>query len=144
MVGIIDSLVLLIKQLYNIQSCYKAELFGGCTLEKLLEKLKEYLKMETEIPFDEFSEYYRNLIAELNQTFNDLDRENRVKALYICSIVQSNAEARAKESKATAKTFKKISAKCAFWTDAIKFNLGKDGMSSEEIEQATEEINASI
>ncbi len=113
-------------------------------MEKLLEKLKEYLKMETEIPFEEFSEYYRDLIAELNQTFNDLDRENRLKALYICSIVQSNADARAKESKATAKTFKKISSKCAFWTDAIKFNLGKDGMSAEEIEQATEEINASI
>ena len=113
-------------------------------MDKLLEKLKEYLHMETEIPFEEFSEYYRNLIAELNQTFNDLDRENRLKALYICSIVQSNAEARAKESKVNAKTFKKISAKCAFWTDAIKFNLGKDGMSPEEIEHATEELNNSI
>jgi len=113
-------------------------------LDKLLEKLKEYLHMETEIPFEEFSEYYRNLIEELNKTFNELDKENRIKALYICSIVQSNAEARAKESKANAKTFKKISAKCAFWTDAIKFNLGKDGMSPEEIEHATEEINKSI
>lgn len=113
-------------------------------MDKLLEKLKEYLHMETEIPFEEFSEYYRNLIAELNQTFNDLDKENRIKALYICSIVQSNAEARAKESKVNAKTFKKISAKCAFWTDAIKFNLGKDGMSPEEIEHATEEINNGI
>ena len=113
-------------------------------MDKLLEKLKEYLKMESEIPSEEFSEYYRTLIAELNQTFNDMDRENRLKALYICSIVQSNADARLKESKATAKTFKKISAKCAFWTDAIKFNLGKDGMSPEEIEQATEAINTSI
>ncbi|KUO78185.1 MAG: hypothetical protein APF81_05665 [Desulfosporosinus sp. BRH_c37] len=113
-------------------------------MEKLLEKLKEYLKMETEIPFEEFSEYYHKLIAELNQTFNDLDQDARVKALYICSIVQSNADARAKGSKTTAKTFKKISAKCAFWTDAIKFNLGKAGMSPQEIEQATEEINASI
>ncbi|MDR3599307.1 MAG: hypothetical protein P4L49_02290 [Desulfosporosinus sp.] len=113
-------------------------------MDKLLEKLKEYLHMEAEIPFEEFSEYYRNLIAELNQTFNDLDKEKRVTALYICSIVQSNAEARAKESKVNAKTFKKISAKCAFWSDAIKFNLGKDGMSPEEIEQATEEINGSI
>jgi len=113
-------------------------------LEKLLEKLKEYLHMDTEIPFEDFSEYYHNLIAELTQRFSDLDKENRIKALYICSIVQTNAEARAKESKANAKTFKKMSAKCAFWTDAIKFNLGKDGMSPEEIESATEEINASI
>jgi cysteine sulfinate desulfinase/cysteine desulfurase-like protein len=113
-------------------------------LEKLLEKLKEYLHMETEIPFEEFSEYYRNLISELNQTFNDLDKDARVKALYICSIVQSNGDARAKASKVNAKVFKKMSAKCAFWVDAIKFNLGKDGMTAEEIERATEEINASI
>ena len=113
-------------------------------MEKLLEKLKEYLNMETEIPFEEFSDYYRTLISELNQTFNDLDKDARVKALYICSIVQSNADARAKASKVNAKTFKKISAKCGFWADAIKFNLGKDGMSAEEIEQATEEINAGI
>lgn len=113
-------------------------------MEKLLEKLKEYLHMETEIPFDEFSEYYRILISELNQTFNDLDKEGRVQALYICSIVQSNADARAKASKVNAKAFKKMSAKCAFWADAIKFNLGKDGMSAEEIEKASEEINTSI
>ncbi|KGK91690.1 hypothetical protein DP73_02035 [Desulfosporosinus sp. HMP52] len=113
-------------------------------MDKLLEKLKEYLHMDTEIPFEEFSEYYRTLIAELNQTFGDLDKDARVKALYICSIVQSNAEARAKENKTNAKAYKKISAKCAFWSDAIKFNLGKDGMSLEEIEQATEEINTNI
>ncbi|MCB8816449.1 hypothetical protein [Desulfosporosinus shakirovi] len=113
-------------------------------MDKLLEKLKEYLHMETEIPFDEFSEYYRTLIEELNLKFNDLNNDDRVKALYICSIVQSNADARAKESKVNAKAFKKMSAKCAFWADAIKFNLGKSGMSSEEIEKATEEINENI
>lgn len=113
-------------------------------MEKLLEKLKEYLHMETEIPFEEFSDYYRQLISELSTTFNDLDKDDRVKALYICSIVQSNADGRAKASKINAKTFKKMSAKCVFWVDAIKFNLGKDGMSAEEIEKATDEINNSI
>lgn len=113
-------------------------------MEKLFDKLKEYLHMDTEIPFEEFSEYYRNLIAELNQTFSGLDKDKRIIALYMCSIVQSNAEARGKQSKANAKVYKKISAKCAFWVDAIKFNLGKDGMSPEEIEKATEEINDSI
>lgn len=113
-------------------------------MEKLLEKLKEYLHMDTEIPFEEFSDYYHKLITELNQTFNELDREARVRALYICSIVQSNADARTKTNKINAKAFKKMSAKCAFWADAIKFNLGKDGMTPQEIEQATEEINDSI
>lgn len=113
-------------------------------MDKLLEKLKEYLHMETEISFEEFSQYYRNLISELNQRFSDLDNDARIQALYICSIVQSNADARAKGSKTNAKAFKKMSSKCAFWADAIKFNLGKDGMTPEEIEKATEEINANI
>jgi len=102
------------------------------------------LHMDTEISVEEFSDYYRNLIAELSQTFSDLPKEDRIKALYICSIVQSNAELRAKGSKTHAKMFKKMSAKCGFWVDAIKYNLTKDGMSLEEIDQATEEINAGI
>ena len=113
-------------------------------MEKLFDKLREYLHMDTEIPFEEFSEYYHNLIAELNRTFSDLDRDARLQDLYICSIVQSNAEVRAKQSKANTKTYKKISTKCAFWTDAIKFNLTKDGMTAEEIDEATEKINDSI
>ncbi|AFM42189.1 hypothetical protein Desaci_3293 [Desulfosporosinus acidiphilus SJ4] len=113
-------------------------------MEKLFDKLKEYLHMDTEISFEEFSEYYRNLITELNQTFSDLDKDSRIKALYICSIVQSNADARAKTNKSNAKAYKKVSAKCAFWVDAIKFHLGKDGMSPEEIEKATEDINSGI
>lgn len=113
-------------------------------MDKLFEKLKEYLHMDTEIAYEEFTEYYRVLIAELNQKFGDFGREDRLKALYICSIVQSNADDRAKSAKATAKAFKKISSKCAFWADAIRFNLVKDGMTNEEIEKATEEINNSI
>lgn len=113
-------------------------------MEKLFEKLKEYLHMDTEIPFEEFSDYYHKLIAELSQTFNELDQDARVKALYICSIVQTNADTRAKTNKVNAKAFKKMSSKCAFWVDAIKFNLGKAGMTPQDIERATEEINDSI
>lgn len=113
-------------------------------MEKLFEKLKGYLHMDTEIPYEEFSAYYHDLITELNQSFNDLDKEMRIKALYICSIVQANADSRAKQNKANAKAFKKMSSKCAFWSDAINFHLRKDGMTPEEIDRATEEINDSI
>ena len=113
-------------------------------MEKLLEKLKEYLHMDTEIPFEEFSDYYHKVIGELTQQFDELDQEARVQAMYVYSIVQSNADVRAKTNKVNAKAFKKMSAKCAFWVDAIKFNLGKAGMTPQEIEQATEEINNNI
>ena len=113
-------------------------------MENLLEKLKEYLRMEDTIAFAEFSDFYNTLIEELNQSFEHLDKDDRVKALYICSIVQSNADSRIRESKSTAKAFRKMSAKSGFWKDALKFHLIKDGMTNQEIEQATEEINSSI
>jgi oligoendopeptidase F len=113
-------------------------------MEKLFEKLKEYLHMDTEIPYEEFSEYYKSLIEELNKSFEDMDQETRVKARYICSIVQANAESRGQRSKVNAKAYKKINAKCSFLMDAINFRLLKDGMTQAEIDKLIEEINESI
>lgn len=100
--------------------------------------------MDTEIPYDEFSEYYKSLIDTLNTTFEDLDQDMRIKARYICSIVQANAESRGQRSRTNAKAYKKINAKCAFWTDAINFRLIKDGMTQADIDKAVEAINDSI
>ena len=113
-------------------------------MEKLFEKMKEYLHMDTEIPYGEFSEYYKSLIDTLNTTFEDLDQDMRIKARYICSIVQANAESRGQRSKTNTKAYKKINAKCAFWTDAINFRLIKDGMTQADIDKAVEAINDSI
>lgn len=113
-------------------------------MEKLFEQLKGYLHMDTEIPFDEFSTFYKSLIETLNSNFEDMDQAMRLKARYACSIVQANADSRAQRSKSNAKAYKKISSKCTFWTDAINFRLLKDGMTQQEIDQATEEINESI
>ncbi|MDA8229663.1 MAG: hypothetical protein M0T74_18580 [Desulfitobacterium hafniense] len=113
-------------------------------MEKLFEKLKEYLHMETEIPYEEFTEYYRGLLDELNANFNSYDQDTCIKAKYICSIVQANAESRAQRSKSNAKAYKKIAAKCGFWSDAIAFRLRKEGMTQADIDKATEAINESI
>lgn len=113
-------------------------------MEKLFEKLTEYLHMDTEIPFEEFSAYYQSVIETLNRDFQDLDRESCLKARYICSILQANAELRAKESKAHAKPFKKMEKKTGFWAEAIAYRLLKEGMTQAEMDQATEKINDSI
>lgn len=110
-------------------------------MEQLFAKMKEYLHMDSEIPFDEFSEYHKNVIQVLNETFEGMDQETRLKARYICSIVQANADSRAKRSKANAKAYKKIRSKAGFWMDAINFRLLKDGMTQAEIDKRTEEIN---
>lgn len=113
-------------------------------MEKLFERLKEFLHMDTEIPYDEFTEYYKNLIDALNTTFEDMDQDMRLKARYSCSIVQANAESRGQKSKTNAKAYKKMSAKCVFWVDAINYRLIKEGMTQADIDKAIEEINESI
>ncbi|MHB1652256.1 MAG: hypothetical protein ACYCVD_07225 [Desulfitobacteriaceae bacterium] len=113
-------------------------------MEDLFVQLNGYLQMESELPFEEFSNYYLELIARLNAGFDEMSQEACLKARYICSIVQVNADTRAKQNKAKAKAFKKMSAKCSFWTNAINYRLLKDGMSQVEIDQATEKINENI
>jgi hypothetical protein len=113
-------------------------------MDALLDKLKEYLKMDTEIAFEEFNEYYKQMMQELNDHFNEFDQDTCLKAHFICTIVQSNADSRSKHGKAKAKAFKKIAAKCAFWSDAIHFRLIKDGMTETAIEEAIEAINKEI
>lgn len=100
--------------------------------------------MESELPFEEFSAYYKDLIAHLNASFDKMNQEDCLKARYVCSIVQANADARAKASKLTAKAFKKISGKCAFWVDAINFRLLKEEMSQESIDAAMEKFNEEV
>jgi len=118
--------------------------FGGKLLETLFTKLKEYLQMEEEIPFKEFSQYYKNLMEVLNTGFADFDEDECIKARYICSIVQANADSRSKSSKVNTKAFKKFNAKCGFWFDAINFRLLKEGKTQQEIDEATQAINDTI
>ncbi|WP_240985501.1 hypothetical protein [Acididesulfobacillus acetoxydans] len=113
-------------------------------MEDLFEKLRGYLRMESELPVADFAAYYQELIEYLNRSFDNMDKEERLKARYICSIVQANADARAKTSKATAKTFRKISRKCAFWADAIDFRLQKEGVGRAQIDEAMEQLNQSM
>lgn len=113
-------------------------------MEQLFEKIKEYLHMETEIPLDEFSAYHKHVIQELTEGFEKMDQEMQIKARYICSIVQANADSRAKRSKKNGKVYKKISAKAGFWMDAINYRLIKDGMTQADIDKRMEEVNEAI
>lgn len=114
-------------------------------METLFTKLQEYLHMEEEeIPFEEFNQYYKNLLELLNTGFADFKQDECLKARYICSIVQANAESRSKSSKINAKVFKRIQSKCGFWADAINFRLLKEGKTQQEIDEATKAINDTI
>ncbi len=110
-------------------------------MEEKLSKLKEYLQMDTEISFEEFKTYYTGIIEQLNAQYAEMDQGTCLKARYVCSIVKANADSRAAKSKATSKAFRKMSAKCGFWMEAIDHRLKKEGLPQAAIDQAMDELN---
>ncbi|MDO7786926.1 hypothetical protein [Desulforamulus aquiferis] len=113
-------------------------------MEKLFEKMKEYLGMEDEIPFEEFEAYYQEVIAFLTGHHQGLDKEDALKSRFILSILVSNSGERAKRNKNLAKKYKKMGEKCTFWVEAMDYRLLKQGMNKQQILQAEKEISDSI
>lgn len=113
-------------------------------MEEKLNKLKEYLQMDKEISVEEFKDYYSGIIEHLNRDYSQMDQNTRLKARYICSILQANAESRSRRDKKNSKIFRKMSAKCMFWLDAIDYRLHKEGLAQADIEQAMSEINKNM
>ncbi|MGI6629445.1 MAG: hypothetical protein ACOX4H_02775 [Bacillota bacterium] len=109
-------------------------------MDEYFEKMQEYLKMDTEISYEEFADYYTRFMESLNKNYQDLDREALIKGRFICSILQANAVARAKRKTPVAKRFKKMGEKSGFWADAIKHRLLKEGMTAAEIEKEQQEL----
>lgn len=113
-------------------------------MEEKLNKLKEYLQMDTEISYEEFKEYYTGLIEQLNSEYNEMDQAAVLQARFICSIVKNNAESRAHRNKTNGKAFKKMAGKCSFWMEAIDHRLKKEGLTQGAIDLAMNEFNKNI
>jgi hypothetical protein len=109
-------------------------------MEEKLRKLKEYLNMETELPFAEFEAFCRDVLGDLQQNYEGMSRADRLRAAYICEIVGGNAGSRARQDKGHAKPFRKMAEKCRFWQEAIKHRLRKEGAGDAEIEAETKEL----
>lgn len=110
-------------------------------MEALLTKMKEYLEMDTEIPYGEFNEYYQQVMGYLQASYDKMENEDLFKAKYILSIVSSNAAGRAQRKGPESKKYNKISEKTSFWGKAISYRLEKSGLSSKEIDEAVEKIS---
>ena len=105
-------------------------------METYFDQLKEYLKMDTEIPYEEFADFHHRFTEYLGEAYEGLAREDLIKARYIFSILQVNSMDRSRRKDLFAKKYKKIAEKAKFWTEAIKFRLEKDGMTAKEIDAA--------
>ena len=102
-------------------------------MESLYEKMKEYVKMDTEISAAEFLDYYKQVMDKLVADFDQLTEDELFQAKTITSIMSANAATRGKRRDANAKKFKKVNEKSKFWTDAIEYHLKKSGLSKEMI-----------
>lgn len=113
-------------------------------MEKLFEKLKEYLNMDTEIPYEEFEAYYQDVINLLSVEYQEMNKEETIHGRFILSILMSNSEDRAKNYKNLAKKYKKIYSKCHLWAEALTLRLLKMGMTKDEIIQAEQELHDAV
>lgn len=104
------------------------------TLDELNAKMSEFVKMDTELPFDEFVSYYNDLMAFLQAEYGELDQEALVKSKGMCMVVAGNAKMRALRKDANRKKFAKMGEKAYFWEDAIARRLKKEGMSQQELD----------
>ena len=107
-------------------------------------KIKEYLKMDTEISYEEFADFYTRFMGFLNKDYPDLDRDALIKGRFICSILQANSLERSKRKSPVAKRFKKMSEKSGFWAGAIRHRLLKEGMTGAEIDKADQALHESV
>ncbi|MGI6712453.1 MAG: hypothetical protein ACOX4L_06985 [Bacillota bacterium] len=111
-------------------------------MEEYFIKLKDYLKMDTEIPYDEFAVYYQSYLDFLNKKYSDLNKDELIKGRFICSVLQANSHERSRRKDKYAKKYKKIAEKTQFWAGSMKFRLQKEeGMTDLEIEQANEKLH---
>lgn len=110
-------------------------------MDELLEKMKGFLKMDSEIPFGEFSEYYHAVIDYLQEKYEGMNQEELTQALYILQIVASNASARAQRKGDVSKKFKKMGEKGSFWCKAINYRLEKEGLNQAQINEALDAVD---
>lgn len=113
-------------------------------MEQQFQKLKEYLNMDTEIPFDEFEAYYKDVVGYLQKNYQPMDHASLIKARYITSIVAANAYDRARRKGPHAKKYRKMAEKCEFWADAIKYRLLKEGLTEEQIDEAEQKLSEAV
>ena len=106
-------------------------------MEELYNKMLEYTKMTEELPFEEFSSFYQDMMSLLQKDYQDLNTEELIKAKGILAITSVNALTRAAKKDSNKKKFQKMAEKAKFWQEAIKTRLVKDGLTTQEIDEKT-------
>jgi hypothetical protein len=108
-------------------------------IQPYYEQMLTFLKMEDEIPFKEFNDYYQQVLKELDN-YKSYDKELAIQALFIMDNLKSNSDSRVQRKFAEAKKYKKISARAHIWIEALFVHLVNAGMTEQEIKDKIEEM----
>jgi hypothetical protein len=110
-------------------------------VEEMYKQIHIYLKMEEEIPFEEFETYYKKVINYFNDEAEQFNEETLWKALFISENVMSNAEGRSNEEKgAKAKKYAKMSQRLKLWAQNFAARLGELGYNEEQLNERFEKM----
>lgn len=108
-------------------------------MENYFSKMKEYLQMDTEIPFGEFVEYYDGVMGYLQKKYEGLEKEQLLQTKLIMTVLASNSSMRAQRKGPEAKKYKKMAQKSNFWSEAVNFKLTTSGVTQQAIDSYIEE-----
>ncbi|GEB32197.1 MULTISPECIES: hypothetical protein [Brevibacillus] len=113
-------------------------------MQELFDKMKEYLNMDTEISFDEFDGYYKQVVAFLNDNWKELNEEDSMRMLFILDNLKSNGEDRSKRKVKEAKKYAKMAQRTEIWANALIGRLREAGLTDEEIGKRYEAIYEAV
>ncbi|MGE5704088.1 MAG: hypothetical protein ACM32O_16310 [Clostridia bacterium] len=113
-------------------------------MQALFDKMKEYLNMDSEISFDEFDRYYKEVLDFLGTDWDKLNEEESMQMLFILDNLKSNADDRMKRRQKEAKKYKKIVDRTNIWISAMLKRLHDMGLNDEEIGKRYEAIYEAV
>jgi len=113
-------------------------------MQELFDQLKVYLNMETEISFEEFDQYYKKVVAFLNDNWTKLNEEETMQMLFILDNLKANSEDRAKRKTKEMKKYQKMYQRSDIWLAAMFKRMRDFGLSEEEITKRYEAIYESV
>lgn len=111
-------------------------------MQELYKEIHTYLNMEEEIPFKDFDAFYKRVIKHFNDHATDFEEEDLWKALFISENVMSNAEGRAKDTKAPKlkKKYQKIAQRLTLWAQNFATRLAQLGYNQDQMNERFEKM----
>ncbi|MGI5825039.1 MAG: hypothetical protein ACOX7J_05645 [Bacillota bacterium] len=110
-------------------------------MNTIVDKMKGFLKMDSELEFGEFSKYYKEVMDFLQKGYQDMTQEDLINMAAVLQIVAANALDRGNRKDQNQKKFKKMVEKCQFWFSAIEMRTHKEfGMSKQDFDAEVDKI----